>query len=280
MNVSEIMTPRADLVTVSLPGNRDDALEHLQTGEFSSVPVVKGEDGEIFRGLVSRESLIENPEEEQLALLLEEPPGVGPDDPVSEVAATMVQGGHRRLPVVDDSLAGIVTVTDIVRAIADGDIAGDQTVQEAATKQINTVYAETPLATAERALYFADVPYAVVLDDEGDMTGMITEVDIIEVAEVVVGEESTGNSVADDEEPWKWTGIQGVGARHMPTRNVEFPEGTVAEYMTGDVVTVARSQTVTEAAQTLLSNDVEQVPLVVGDSLAGIVTDMDLLAAV
>ena len=77
MNVADAMTPREDLVTVSLPGTREDVLTYLQERSFSSVPVVKPTedgDGETFRGLVTREALIEQPDEDQLALLVEEVP--------------------------------------------------------------------------------------------------------------------------------------------------------------------------------------------------------------
>ncbi|MGM0398872.1 MAG: CBS domain-containing protein, partial [Halobacteriota archaeon] len=70
MKVADVMTPREDLVTVSIPGTRDDVLEYLQERTFSSVPVVKEtEEGERYRGLVSREDLINNPDEDQLAIL-------------------------------------------------------------------------------------------------------------------------------------------------------------------------------------------------------------------
>jgi CBS domain-containing protein len=47
-----------------------------------------------------------------------------------------------------------------------------------------------------------------------------------------------------------------------------------------DVVTVTRSRPVREAAQSMIRHDVEQLPLVVGDDLAGVMCDTDLLGAV
>jgi len=73
MNVEDIMTPRAEVLAVEIPGTRDDALSYLQDRAFSSVPAVKEtENGEVFRGIVSRGALIERPDEDQLALLAEE----------------------------------------------------------------------------------------------------------------------------------------------------------------------------------------------------------------
>jgi CBS domain-containing protein len=49
--------------------------------------------------------------------------------------------------------------------------------------------------------------------------------------------------------------------------------------MTADLVTVSRTKTAREAAQLMISNDIEQIPLVSGDELVGVVRDVDLLEA-
>ncbi|MFC7081916.1 CBS domain-containing protein [Halorussus caseinilyticus] len=281
MNVGEAMTPRSEVVTVELPGTRDDVLEYLQERSFSSVPVVKNSGGtEEFRGLISRDDLIENPDEDQLAMLMREVPTTTQDTTIEEVAALMVEEGARRVPVVDGELEGIVTVTDVVRAIADEDADGDSPVGDIASRDVNTTYVEVPLTVAERELYYANLPYAVVLDEEGDMDGVLTEVDIIEVARVVEGEADTGNSIADEDDDWKWESIKAVGKRYLPTRNVEIPAAPVREFMTDDVVTVSSEKTAKQAAQMMLRHDVEQIPLVNGDRLTGIVRDTNLLEAI
>ena len=283
MKVADAMTPRSDVVTVEVPGTRDDALEYLQDRAFSSVPVIKRTDeGEEFRGIVSRDALIERPDEDQLALLVEEVPTTGVDAGITDVAGLMVEEGARRIPVVGDGdgrLEGIVTVTDVVRAIASGDADGDSKVGELATREVNSVYVGTPLNVAERELSHAEVPYGVVLDNEGDMDGIITEVDIIAVAQVVEGEADTGESIADDDDDWKWESIKAVGNSYMPTRNVEIPTEPVGEFMSASLVTVSKHRTAREAAQLMIDNDIEQIPLVSGDDLVGIVEDMDLLKA-
>jgi len=294
MNVEDVMTPRSALVTVSLPGSRDDVLGYLQRREFSSVPVVAENDGEtVYRGLVSREDLIANPDEDQLALLMREVPTTTADASVEAVAELMVTEGARRVPVVDGEahrgseeppatgreLAGIVTVTDVVRAIAEGDVDGDAALGEIATRSVTTTWTGTPLGVVERTLSHAGTPYAVVLGDAGEMAGIVTEVDVLDVAEVVAGEAETGDSIADQDDDWMWEGIKAVGARQVPTRDVEIPDEPVSEFMTADVVTVGNHMTARDAAQRMLENDVEQIPLVSEGRLAGVVRDMDLLEA-
>jgi len=153
------------------------------------------------------------------------------------------------------------------------------TVENVASSTVNATYSGTPLPVVERELYYADAPYAVVLDDEAELAGMVTEVDIIHVARVVQGEESTGDSIANQDDEWMWEGIKAVGSRSIPTRNVQIPNGPVSEFMTEDVVSITRRKSIKEAAQLMISNDIEQLPLVGGDQLEAIVLDVNLLEA-
>ena len=285
MKVADAMTPRADLKTVELPGSRDDVLEYLQEYGFSSVPVVKrADDEEEYRGLVSRDDLIDSPDEDDLALLMREVPTTFADTGVEEAARLMVAEGARRVPVVAQNdrteLAGIVTITDVIRAIARGEVDGETEVGDCCATEVNASHERAPLPVAEREISLAEVPYTVALDDEGEMSGILTEVDLVAVAEVVEGESDAGASLADEDEDWKWESIKAVGNRYIPTRNVEFPTEPIAEFMTSDVITVSRRRTARETAQLMISNDIEQIPVVSGGDIVGVVRDVNLLEAV
>lgn len=281
MRVEEAMTPRSALVTATVPGSREDVLRILQERDFSSVPIVREtEDGEVFRGLISREGLIEEPDEEQISMLLEEVEPIHPAAEIEELAAHMLETGARRVPVVDGGLAGIITITDVVAAIAGGAVDVDAEVGSVVGRTVHTVFEGTPILAAERSMFYAEVNYAVVIDEAGEMAGIVTEADIVDVAAVVEGEEGTGDSVANQDSEWAWEGIKGVGNRMLPTRNVEFPDDPVGAIMSTEVITVSRRRTVAEAAQEMIRHDVEQVPVVAGGELAGILCDMDILEAV
>jgi IMP dehydrogenase len=193
----------------------------------------------------------------------------------------MVAEDARRVPVVDGQLEGIVTVTDIVRTIAEDQdgTAGDVEVGGLAIHTVNAVYAGTPLTVAERELFYARTPYGMVLDEAGELCGILTEVDVLDVAHVVEGEADTGESIANEDSEWMWEGIKAVGNRYLPTRNVEIPAEPVREFMTSDVVSVSRTRTAREVARLMLDSGVEQVPLLRGDELVGVVRDVDLLEA-
>ena len=139
MDVADAMTPREEVVTVSLPGTRDEALSYLQERGFSSIPVIKQTDtGEEYRGLLSREDLIEQPEEDQIAMLMRDVPTVAQTASLVEAAGVMREAGVRRLPVDDDSLVGILTVTDVVRAIARSEVGGGTPVADLTDPALST----------------------------------------------------------------------------------------------------------------------------------------------
>ena len=137
-----------------------------------------------------------------------------------------------------------------------------------------------PLTVAARQLALAQVPYGVCRDDDCAVAEVLTEVDVLDAARIVEGEEETGDSIADQDDDWKWESVKAIGSRYLPTRDVEIPSEPVSRFMTADVVSVYGAQTVREAAQEMIRNEVEQFPLMDGGDLVGVVRDVHVLEAV
>lgn len=274
MNVAELMT--GDVVTASLPGTREDVIEILQEGEISSIPVTT--DGR-YRGLVSREELLREPGEDQLAMLMREVRTVESDASIDEVAGLMLNDDERRVPVVEDGeVVGIVTLTDIVEYLA-GTEDGDD-VEEYVDDSVLTLWEETPVGVAVETLALADDSAACVLNDSAGMAGIITETDCIRVSNVDESSEELGESVANQDDEWMWEGIKATSTQLMPVTRVTFPDAPVSDYMAEDVVTVVRSTDVSDAAASMTEHEVQHLPVLRGDDLVGIVRDTDLLRAV
>ena len=110
-----------DVAYVTVPGTREELMAICKSRYISGVPVVK--DGKLV-GIVTRQDVLKNPNEEQIALLMTRNPfTIGPDASVAEASRLMLTKKIRRLPVVEgDRLVGIISVADIVRVIADMDI--------------------------------------------------------------------------------------------------------------------------------------------------------------
>ncbi len=57
------------------------------------------------------------------------------------------------------------------------------------------------------------------------MSGVLTEVDVLEVARIVEGEEETGDNFGDQDDDWSWEGIKAVGSRYLPRGTSSFRRG-------------------------------------------------------
>ena len=107
-----------DVASATLPGSRDEVLKILKNKHISGVPVLK--DSKVV-GVVTRTNLLQNPEEEQLALLMtRDPITISSGSDLQTAARLLLEHRIRRLPVVDDGkLVGLVTVADVIGTIAD-----------------------------------------------------------------------------------------------------------------------------------------------------------------
>jgi len=274
MKITELMTP--DVVTAELPGTREDVIEILQEGEISSIPVTKSGS---YRGLVSREELLRDVDEDQLAMLMREVPTVSPDATVEDCARLMLDEEQRRIPVAENGgVVGIVTLTDIVEYIAG--LGNDRDIGELIDGRVLTVWDETPVRVAVETLTLADETAACVLDEACEMVGIITETDCIRVSDVDTSSEELGEGVANQDDEWMWEGIKATSTQLVPVSKVTFPEAPVSEYMADDVVTVVRSTDVSDAAESMTENEVQHLPVKRGDDLVGMLRDTDLLKAV
>jgi IMP dehydrogenase len=274
MKITELMTP--DVVTAGLPGTREDVIEILQEGEISSIPVTK--DGQ-YRGLVSREELLRDGDEDQLAMLMSEVPTVSTDATVKDCARLMLDEDERRVPVVEDGdVVGIVTLTDIVEHLAG--LENGRDIGELIDGRVLTVWEKTPIGVAVETLTLADETAACVLDDSREMVGIVTETDCVRVSDVDTSSEELGESVANQDDDWMWEGIKATSTQLMPVSKVTFPDAPVSDYMAEDVVTVVRSTDVSDAAEAMTENEVQHLPVKRGDDLVGMLRDTDLLRAV
>ena len=89
-------TMSKNVVSVSVPGNREKVLDLMRKENKAVLPVVK-EDTDILVGLVTRSDLINNPDEEQIATLMtRDLITVKPGDDVVDAARVMMENNVRR----------------------------------------------------------------------------------------------------------------------------------------------------------------------------------------
>ena len=165
-----------DVASATLPGSRDEVLKILKNKHISGVPVLK--DSKVV-GIVTRTNLLQNPEEEQLALLMTRNPiTISSGSDLQTAARLLLEHDIRRLPVVDEGkLVGLVTVADVVGTIADMNI--DIPIKDYVEEEVVAIYSETPLPVVARIMELAGVKAVPVLDANLELVGIISDRDVI-----------------------------------------------------------------------------------------------------
>ncbi len=264
-----------DVVSVEIPGNRDDVLKILKRTGISGVPVIK--DGQIV-GIITRKDLLRKPDETQLGLLMTpNPVTIGPDESIAEAARLMVDHDIRRLPVVEDRrLVGLLSVSDLVLAIAQMKCATP--IRDAFTSQTFAIWEETPLTVVGRVMEISGFDAVPILDADNTLRGIISERDLIRnsVIEDSVGVSDFSNGTDDDE--WTWESIRDNHTLSYSISKVQIPKKPVKHAMVKNVIAVPLNAEVSECALKMKRARVDQLPVINGDKrLVAMLFDRDLI---
>jgi len=264
-----------NVVCVSVPGTREDLLNIFKEYKISGVPVVH--DGMLV-GIVTRRDLLRNLEEDQIALLMtRDPITISPDASIKDAAKILLEKDIRRLPVVMDSvLIGMITVADIIKAIAILDV--DAEIKDFITKTVTISWDETPIPLITRIMELSKQKAIPLLNTDGALSGIVTEEDIIRVSEIRDYVEVFASSPEYDDDKWSWEGIRNVESHYYEVSKIEQPMLPVKEIMVKDVITATRSSKINECISKMVRNRIDQIPIVsVTDEIEGMLYDKELL---
>ena len=103
---------------------------------------------------------------------------VEPDQPLSEVAAILSAKKIKGAPVVEgERLVGIITQTDIIRAIAEDNL--DARVRDYMSSPVVTIREDEDVLKAIELMNYKMVGRLVVVDSQGRLAGIITRTDVL-----------------------------------------------------------------------------------------------------
>lgn len=101
-----------------------------------------------------------------------------PDTPITELAKLLSEKRIRGVPVVENGrLVGIITQTDLTRALAEGRV--DASVRDFMSTPVITVRETDDINHAIELMNKHDIGRLVVVDSTGSVVGMITRTDIL-----------------------------------------------------------------------------------------------------
>ncbi|MBI5681447.1 MAG: CBS domain-containing protein [Methanobacterium sp.] len=276
MLVKEVMSE--DIHYIQVPGNRQSALELMRERNVSGLPVVKSGTKKLL-GLVTRSDLVNNPDEEQLALIMTRNLIVAaPDDNIKDAAEKMIENNIRRVPVVqDDELVGILTVFDIIeKALWKMNI--EEPVNDYMIKNIPTTWERTPLNVAFEIMRYSGFKVLLALSKEGKLSGILTETDFINESEIVSERSVHNTSVGTEGDKWSW---DSTNVLYVIKNHLKFSDKEVKDVVASDLVLATTRTTVTECANKMRHRNIEQIPVIdVEGELSGLVRATDLIKAI
>jgi len=277
MRVKTLMTK--DPVVIQLPASREYALELFKKHKVRSFPVVNRE-GKLV-GIISVKNILVNPDEEQLAMLVKrDVPTVGPNDDLKKAVRKMLETDYRRVIVVDEEnrVLGILTVGDIVRRyLSKNEKLREISIEPYYQRNVSVVWRGTPLKAALKALLLCNAMAIPVIDDEGNLIGMVDETDLLKDGEVVRVIKQTSLS-ASSEEDWI---LEANPTLIFEKAELQLPKKPVEEIMNPNVVVATPHMSVYDVAQKMVQYHIEQLPVIKGEGeLVGIVRDMDIIKVI
>jgi len=273
MKVRSFMTP--DVVSVEIPGNRDDVLKILKRTGISGVPVLK--EGKLV-GIITRKDMLRKAEETQLGLLMTRSPvTIGPEATLEEAATQIITRKVRRLPVVEDrALVGILSVADLITAISQ--MKSRQEIKDRFTSSTFALWEETPLNLVGRVMEISGVDAIPILDGEGVLSGIISERDLIKHSSIEDSVETSDFSNGTDDDEWTWESIRDLHTLSFGVSRVKLPARPVKTAMVANVVSVPLNSEIGECALKMRRARVDQLPVVNSEKqLVGMLYDRDLI---
>ncbi|MFX1299927.1 MAG: CBS domain-containing protein [Promethearchaeota archaeon] len=274
MKVKEVM--KTEFARASVPGNRDTVLQIMSEHGTTAIPLVK-KDTEELAGMVSRLDLMRKPDEDQLALLMDRnPPVIAQSNEIEDAVRILLEEGIRRLAVVDSKrrLKGMITVHQIIRKVISVQFA-DELITPFVERKITAVWENTPLKTAYTIMRLAATDVLPVISEKGDLVGVISVSDIMNLSEIVRERRSTSVSAASEGTDWSW---DATTVLYITTNELQLPDKPVSEVMVGGIITTYEHSTIGEVTKTMRRHDIDQLPITSADGeLIGMIRDKALL---
>ncbi len=213
-------------------------------------------------------------------LIRREVPTVRPNDDLKKAVRAMLEMDYRRVVVVDEEkrVLGILTVGDIVRRyLAKNEKLKNVTIEKYYQKNVGLVWHGTPLKAALKALLLCNAMAIPVIDDEGNLVGMVDETDLLKDSEVVRVMKQTALA-ASSEEDWI---LESNPTLLFEKAELQLPKKPVSEIMNRELVVATPHMSVYDVAQKMVQYHIEQLPVIRGEGeLVGIIRDMDIIKVI
>jgi predicted transcriptional regulator len=273
--IGELVDP--DLPKVNLPITRSSVINLFITHRLPVLPVVDKKAN--LLGVLSVDALLNEPDEEQVSVLLEESESrVLENLNLDLVAKPLVEKGY--VCVEDDHgfFKGIVFVRDVLRKVLSKKEFDKISVARFIRKMFPLIWDKTPMRLAWQMLKFCNYSSALVINDEMNLFSVLTKLDFLENIneERMSSKEEVG--VAGAGEEW---GVEGSQIVYIDKLVLSIAKTPLERVLRPLQQAVLPSETIASLSMKMCLARTELFPVIDSSkSLVGAVFGSDLLSLV
>ena len=181
----------------------------------------------------------------------------------------------KTVAVADGKLVGIVTPTDLLKIISG--MKTTLTAEDAINTTCVTAYQDEPLTYTIPAMRISDVTALPVLDDHGDLVGIITDRDLFD-DQVKDADAMKLLGITDDSDLAGYRNV--LPLFYAATDRYLQDDRKVKDFMVTDPLTIFKKTLLSDVAKLMLNHDFGQLPVHgTKDELIGMIYDVDVLKA-
>jgi CBS domain-containing protein len=195
-----------------------------------------------------------------------------PEASVSQAVALMLENRVHNIPVVKNGIVGIVTITDIVRHIAENTEEIKTKIPRLMTEDIVSVHRHHTINHVVDEMNRNEIERVIVKDDAGKPVGIISRKSLaLNLLTDIQGDLSTKNiKMARRSSP----------AGQKTYRYVKEVPVTAEDIMVSPIVSIDVNEYVSTAAKKMIEEGVTALPVSDGEDIVGILSRTDIMKAV
>ena len=252
--VIEIATK--DVITITPDTPISKAIGVMESHNFHNLIVM--DEYENIHMITIHDLLLASSLNENVEALMFKPHCIDQNTPVMDAVCEIIGSGQRAAPIVDENgkLVGIVTDYDVMKRAGKSELLKDVKVTKIMTRSPITIDKDESIGKARSLMRKYNIGRLVVLDEEGDPIGIVTEDDILRKVfkpkkKMTVGEYA-GEKVPRMAQP-------------------------VSMIMNSPLITADVESSIADVAKLMEKHDIRGVPVTKKGTLRGIVTRIDIM---
>lgn len=264
--------------TLKLPASVSEAMRIMANKDVAAVPILDPKGS--YAGIVSRRDILEHPKEDELSLLMRSDfPTVSSKDNVEKAVEIFDRTLRRHITVVDNNkVVGILTPYDLLDAVISKKI--ETPVSKLLMRTAIPVHIKSTAKMVERVIRLTHNTAFPVLDDNGNLVGIVTERDLLNGATLDSKTVSSQLGIGEDDDDWSWESLRDIFTFYYTTRDLEIPNVEIGKIMVKTPISIFEGASAYDAAKIMKKHKFTQLPVRnVDDELSGMVFDFDVISS-